>query len=50
MKGVIIEKTMPIQVEELEKLEVEEKGEQMQDRELVQQIAQLIEVTDMELK
>ena len=43
---------MSIQVEEQDpnQLVVEEEGEKMQDRELAQQIKDLIEVADMELE
>ena len=45
----MVEQTVPIQVEESEQLAAEEEGEKMQDRDLAQQIQQLIEVMDMEL-
>lgn len=45
----MIEQTTPIQVEELEQPKTKEEGEQMQDRELAQQIEKLVEVTNMEL-
>ena len=43
------EKTTPIQVDESEKLTIEEEGEQMQDWELAQQIEKINEVTNMEV-
>lgn len=44
------EKTMPIQVEELEQPIDEEEGEQVQVWELDQHIEQIVETTDMELE
>lgn len=41
---------MPIQVDEPEQPTTEEEGEQMQDQEFGQHIAQLIKVIDMELE
>lgn len=48
-QGMLIEKTMPIQVEESKKMTTEEEGEQIQDNELSEQIDQLIKVKNMEL-
>ena len=47
---MMIEKTMPIQVDELEQPVAEEEGEKMQDQKLSQQVEKLIEATDMELE
>lgn len=43
-------KIMPIHVEDLAHLVAEEEGEQMRDQELSQQIEELIELMDMELR
>lgn len=41
------EKTTPIQVEESKQPTDEKEGDKMQDRELAQQIEQIVEATDM---
>lgn len=46
----MIEKTSSIQVDDSKQPTTEEEGEQMQDREISQQIEKLIEVTDMEME